>query len=94
MHPTKKPHRQPPHPPVADSPPEGLAAPLRLLDDRLGDGRPFLAGEAPSLADCTLAAALQFARFREVPLPPGHPNVERWDAAYRERPPAREVLVV
>jgi glutathione S-transferase len=67
---------------------------LKVLDDRLSDGRPFLAGECPSIADCTLAAALQFGRFGKVELDPAFENVARWDAAYRERPPAQSVLVM
>lgn len=67
---------------------------LKVLDDRLSDGRPFLAGERPSIADCTLAAGLQFGRFGKVELDPCFENVIRWDAAYRERPPALSVLVM
>ena len=42
----------------------------RLIDRRLSDGRGFVAGDLPSIADCTLAAALQFARFGKVEIDP------------------------
>ncbi len=35
-----------------------LPAALRVLDQRLADGRAFLAGERPSIADCTLAETI------------------------------------
>ncbi len=67
---------------------------LRVLDGVLADGRPFLAGERPTIADCTLAAALQFGRFGKVEPDPALQNLARWDHAYRDRDPARSVLVV
>ena len=68
--------------------PEALA----VLDARLADGRRFLASDRPTIADCTLQAALQFARFGKVELDAAFGNLARWDAAYRERPGARAVL--
>ncbi len=55
------------------------------LDARLAE-RPFLAGEAFSLADITALVAVDFARI--VKLKPGeaHPNLLRWRAALAERP--------
>jgi glutathione S-transferase len=73
---------------------EALQGPLDVLDQRLGDGRPFLAGERVSVADCTLAAAFQFARFGKVELDPAFANLARWDRAYRERAPGKAVLVL
>jgi glutathione S-transferase len=67
---------------------------LRYLDDQLADGRVFLAGSEPTIADCTLAAALQFGRVGQVPLDPGYQNLARWDAMYRERPAAKATLSV
>ena len=68
--------------------PEGLA----VLDERLGDGRPFVAGGQVSVADCTLQAAFQFARFGKVDLG-DFEHLTRWDREYRARPAARAVLV-
>ena len=65
-----------------------LATNLKVLDDRIGKG-PFVAGERPSIADCTLLAALDFANFAGAPLDPAHKNVVRWYAGFKERPSAR-----
>jgi len=81
LHGTKSPLGLPPAPELA------------VLEARLSDGRPFLAGEGVSIADCTLAAGFQFARFGGVELPGGLPHLARWDRAYRARAPARSVLV-
>jgi glutathione S-transferase len=93
VHATKSPLGAPPSPAVAELARTALAGALRVLDDRMADGRPFVAGAAPSIADCTLAAAFQFARFGGVEIEPGHPHLLRWDAAYRARPAAKAVLV-
>lgn len=94
VHTTNSPLGLPPNPEVAARFREILPNGLQVLDDHLADGRPFLAGERPSIADCTLAAGLQFGRFGKVELDPRFENVARWDAAYRERPPAQGVLVM
>lgn len=94
VHTTNSPVGYPPSPEVADRFQKMLPQPLRYLDEQLADGRPFLAGDVPSIADCTLAAALQFARFGKVDIGEEYTNIERWDAAYRERSVAREVLVM
>jgi glutathione S-transferase len=91
---TNSPLGLPPMPDLAAQARDALAAPMKRLDDLLADGRPFVAGEYPSLADCTLQAAFQFARFREIEILDGYAQLARWDAAYRERDPARSVLVV
>jgi glutathione S-transferase len=94
VHATNSPLGMPPSPEVAAHfrgiLPEGLA----LLDALLADGRSFVAGERPSIADCTLAAALQFARFGKAEIDPAFEHVDRWDAAYREREPAKAVIVL
>jgi glutathione S-transferase len=94
VHATRSPVGYPPNPPVADHFRRLLPEALRLLDQRLSDGRPFVAGDRPSIADCTLAAALQFARFGEVEIDPGCRELGRWERHYRERAPARAVLVL
>ena len=93
VHGTRSPLGLPPNPPVADFFRGVLPDALRVLDERLADGRPFVAGARPSIADCTLAAALQFARLRGVEIDPAFTQVHRWDAHYRERPPAKAVLI-
>lgn len=92
VHATDSPFRLPPNPGVAEHYRAALRSGLRALEHKLSDGRPFLAGEAPTVADCTLAAGLQFGRFGGLPLDPACEHVARWDERYRARPPAQEVL--
>lgn len=92
VHATASPLGLPPNPGVAELFRGLLPDALRVLDGRLADGRPFLAGPRPTVADCTLAAALQFGRMGNVEIDPGFENVARWDREYRQRPPARAVL--
>jgi glutathione S-transferase len=92
IHATNSPLGLPPVPEVAAQARKVLPEALTVLDTRLADGRPFLAGDRVTIADCTLQAALQFGRFRDVELDPAFENLARWDAAYRERPAAQAVL--
>ncbi len=94
VHATNSPLGLAPMPEVAEWFRQGLPEGLRVLDERLSDGRPFLAGDRPTVADCTLAAGLQFGRFRQLEIDPGFEHLVRWDAAYRERPAAKAVLVL
>ena len=59
-----------------------------MLEARIGEG-PFLAGERPTVADCTLFAALRFARFGGVEIDPACVRLQRWFARFEERPSAR-----
>ena len=93
IHATNSPLGLPPNPGVAKSARAALPEALRFLDDRMADGRLFVAGAAPSVADCTLAAAFQFARFGGVEIDAGYTHLMRWDAAYRKRPAAQAVLI-
>ena len=94
VHATRSPLGLPPSPDIAASAGQMLADTLRLLDRRLADGRPFLAGAQLTIADCTLAAGLQFARFGEVAVPDDLAHLHRWDAAYRRRPAALATLLL
>jgi glutathione S-transferase len=71
---------------VAANAREALPAPLALLEAEVAD-RPFLAGPRPTIADCTLFAALKFAEMLEVDLGTG-PNLKRWYAEFSQRPSA------
>lgn len=75
-------------PEAAENARNRLAANLRVLDARI-NGQPFVAGNRPTIADCTLLAALDFAEFAQVPLDPAFGNVARWYAAFRQRPSAQ-----
>ncbi len=94
VHATKSPLRLPPSPEVAAHFRGLLPEALELLDAKLADDRAFVAGSRPSIADCTLAAAFQFARFGGVEIDARFSNIARWDHSYRERTPAKTVLVV
>ena len=67
---------------------------FEYLDALLSDGRPFLAGPRPTIADCTLAGAFQFARFGgcEDDIPKALEHLNRWDRDYRAREALAEVL--
>jgi glutathione S-transferase len=92
VHATNSPLGFPPNPEMAAHFRKVLPEALAVLDARLADGRPFVAGDHPTIADCTLQAALQFARFGKVEIDPAFENLARWDSAYRERPSAQAVL--
>jgi glutathione S-transferase len=93
VHSTKSPLGLPANPEVAKHFRDALPAGLRVLDTRIGDS-PFVAGEAPSIADCTLAAALQFGRFGGVELDSAYSNLARWDSAYRARSVCKDIIVL
>ncbi len=94
VHATNSPLGLPPVPEVASHFRALLPLALEVLDRRLDDGRPFLAGERPSVADCTLAAAFQFARLGVVEIDPSFENLAHWDQAFRSRPSAKSVLLL
>lgn len=94
VHATHSPLGRPSNPAVATHFRDKLTPKLDYLEDLLSDGRPFLAGVAPTVGDCTLAAALQFGRFREMDFISSHPAITGWDEAYRDRDVAKSVLLV
>ena len=75
-------------PDAAENARNRLAGNLKVLDAKIDRG-PFVAGSRPSIADCTLFAALEFAEFAQVPLDPAFRNVTRWYAGFKERPSAQ-----
>lgn len=66
-----------------------LAANLTVLDHRIGD-KPFVMGGEPTIADCTLFAAIKFGDFAGAPLDRGFRNVARWFDAFAQRPSAAD----
>lgn len=64
-----------------------LAGNLKVLDGKIG-AQPFVAGTRPTIADCTLVAALDFADFAQVAIDPSCKNVARWYADFKKRPSA------
>ncbi|MEZ4331694.1 MAG: glutathione S-transferase family protein [Myxococcota bacterium] len=96
VHATNSPVGYPPNPAVADYYRERLPRSLDYLEDQLADGRAWLAGDRVTVADCTLASALQFGRFRKIePVSEReYPRLADWDARYRGRAVAKAVLLV
>lgn len=94
VHSTNSPLGLAPVPEVATFFRPALDGALGVLDQRLADGRPFVAGRRPTVADCTLQAAFQFARFGKVEIDPALSNLARWNRDYRERPGVQDVLTV
>lgn len=92
VHATNSPLGWPPRAEVAEMFRGILVEACDVLNDRLADGRPFLAGDRPSIADCTMAAGLQFGRYGGVTLEPRYEHLVRWDEAYRRREAAEAVL--
>ena len=61
---------------------------LGVLDSRLA-GSTFVGGESPTIADCTLLAALDFAAFGGIEIPARYAHVHRWYQAFKQRPSAQ-----
>ena len=88
VHATRSPLGLPPRPEVAELFRTRLDQALPLVDARLG-AAPFVCGERPTIADCTLWAALGFARFGEVEIPERHRQIARWREEFAKRPGGR-----
>jgi glutathione S-transferase len=74
---------------AADNARTRLAASLRVIDAAIGT-RPFACGARPTIADCTLFAALEFAAFGNVAIDfAALPNLSRWYEAFKQRPSAQ-----
>ena len=76
-----------PNPEVAAIARRDLDKPARFLDLQLADGRAFVAGDRVTIADCTLFAAMEFARTGnlEIAWPA---QIARWYERFRQRPSA------
>ncbi|MCH9670703.1 MAG: glutathione S-transferase family protein [Gammaproteobacteria bacterium] len=94
IHATNSPTGRPPNPALEQDAREALPRGLQFFEDRLGDGREFIAGDRVSIADCTMAAAFQFARFRKLQIAPQYKRVLDWDARYRERAAPKSELIM
>jgi len=85
VHATRSPLGLPPVPEIAEAARRELPKALAILDTNLAD-RAFVAGDHPTIADCTLWAAINFARLRQVEIDPSSRNVERWFGDFSQRP--------
>jgi glutathione S-transferase len=72
---------------AAESARSALAANLKVLDEKIGSN-PFVAGDKPTIADCTLFAAIGFAEFGQIAIDPSVKNVHRWYESFKQRPSA------
>ena len=73
---------------VARQEAERLPAILGIID-ALVDDRPFVMGAHPTIADCSLFAALAFGELFDLPVEPRFPNLHRWYRDFACRPSAR-----
>lgn len=60
---------------------------LVVMDAEIGS-RPFVAGDAPSVADCTLYATVSFIRQVGLAIPEELENINRWEQTFSTRPSA------
>ena len=92
VHATNSPLGLPPDAKRASEIEKSMMFALTYLEELLGDGRECLMGNRVNVADCTLQAAFQFARFGKAKLIADYPNLNNWDQRYRNRLAAKEVL--
>ena len=57
---------------------------LKRVEARL-EGNEFVVGATPSIADCTLLAALNFGRFADLDPLQDYPNIGAWFERYALR---------
>ncbi len=74
-------------PAIGERAAEELPAALAHVDRMIGDS-PFVCGDHPTIADCTLFAALEFARMGEVRIDPELGCLRRWYDDFCRRPSA------
>ena len=94
VHATRSPIGLPPNAEVAAAGLRSARGTLELLNVLMSDGRSYLEGDEPSVADCTLAAALQFGRFGRLSLLDDLDHLAIWDERYRARPAAKNILII
>ena len=92
-HATRSPIGYPPNEDVASYHRERWNKVAGYLEASVADGRPFLAGDRVTVADCTLQAILQFARLMELDVLADYPHLQAWSDTYREREPVKAVIV-
>ena len=94
VHATRSPLGLPANPEVAADANARAQEGLAYLDGLLDDGRAYLGGARPSVADCTLAAALQFGRFGRFDYLDAGAAVAQWHARYSARAEIAGILVM
>jgi glutathione S-transferase len=76
-----------PNPEIAAIARRDLEKPAGFLDSQLADGRAFVAGDCVTIADCTLLAAVEFARSGNLGIE-WPAQIARWDERFHQRPSA------
>lgn len=94
VHATRSPIGLPPNAEVAAAGLRSARDTLEHLNALMSDGRSYLGGDEPTVADCTLAAALQFGRFGRLSLLDDLEQLAIWDERYRARPAAQNILII
>jgi glutathione S-transferase len=61
---------------------------LNIVDERIGH-QPYAAGDHPTIADCTLFAALGVAPFGGIEVDETYRNIRRWFESFGRRPSAQ-----
>jgi glutathione S-transferase len=77
----------PPNPVIAEQMRKELPRALHVLNEEMGE-RPFLAGDRPMIADCTLFAAWEFGRMFGLEFDTTLRNLHRWHDSFLLRPSA------
>ncbi len=65
--------------------PRALAQ-MRMIDAHLADGRPFICGDAFTIADITGGVSLDFARVPKIAMPPELTHLAAWHGRLLARP--------
>ena len=92
VHATVSPLGLPPNPALVAFYQPRLAKSLEVLEAWMSDGRPFLAGARPTMADCTMLAGLNFGRLAKLSLDPSLERLRAWEQRFSERPEVAEVI--
>lgn len=92
VHARQSPIGIPSSPQTAEAAWKTLSTGLAYFEEQLSDGRAFVAGDAPAVADCTLASELAFALFGGLELAAEAPGVHRWFETYRARPAVEKTV--
>lgn len=84
VHATNSPIGLPPNEGIATSEQTNLPSSLQYVDSLVGSG-PYVMGEHPTIADCTLLAGFNFANFGKLDIHRGYQNLDRWFENYALR---------
>lgn len=87
IHATNSPLGLPRNEGIAESERRNLPNGLGQVNDWL-EGKSFVMGDQPTIADCTLFGGCFFGEFFSWKIPDEYPNLQRWYAEFKTRPSA------